>query len=212
MPGQGRASQDFVIVKEIRDGVLIMKDNSLRAIIMTSSVNFSLKSTEEQEATIFQFQNFLNSLDFPLEITILSRKLYIDDYIGTLKEKERLQKNDLLRMQTTEYIQFIQTFVEMQNIMSKFFYVVVPFYISEKKKQSLLTSLTSVFNKAPKKTEKEAMEDNFAVLKEQLWQRVENVMDGLRSFGIKSVILKNDELMELFFALYNPGEEQKKKK
>jgi len=212
MPGQGRASQDFVIVKEIRDGVLIMKDNSLRAIIMTSSVNFSLKSTEEQEATIFQFQNFLNSLDFPLEITILSRKLYIDDYIATLKEKERLQKNDLLRMQTTEYIQFIQTFVEMQNIMSKFFYVVVPFYISEKKKQSLLTSLTSVFNKAPKRTEKEATEDNFVVLKEQLWQRVENVMDGLRSFGIKSVILKNEELMELFFALYNPGEEQKKTK
>jgi type IV secretory pathway VirB4 component len=212
MPGQGRASQDFVIVKEIRDGVLIMKDNSLRAIIMTSSVNFSLKSTEEQEATIFQFQNFLNSLDFPLEITILSRKLYIDDYIATLKEKERVQKNDLLRMQTTEYIQFIQTFVEMQNIMSKFFYVVVPFYISEKKKESMLTSLTSVFNRAPKKTEKEAMEDNFVVLKEQLWQRMENVMDGLRSFGIKSVILKNDELMELFFALYNPGEEQKKTK
>jgi type IV secretory pathway VirB4 component len=212
MPDQsfkGKPSQSFVAVREIRDDVIIMKDGSLRAIIMTSSINFALKSTEEQEATIFQFQNFLNGLDFSLEICILSRKLYIDEYLNALREKERLQKNDLLRMQTTEYIQFVQTFVEMQNIMSKYFYLAVPFFPIEEKKSSFTDNLLNTFVSGSKKSAEEEKEGSFAVFKEQLWQRVENIVSGLRMFGLKSVVLKEEELMEMLYTLYNPGEEQR---
>jgi type IV secretory pathway VirB4 component len=206
---KGKASQSFVAVREVRDDVIIMKDDSLRAIVMTSSINFALKSAEEQEATIFQFQNFLNSLDFSLEICILSRRLYVDEYLNALREKERQQKNDLLRMQTAEYIQFVQTFVEMQNIMSKYFYLVVPFFPVEEKKASFTDSLFNTFSGGAKKTAAEEKEGSFAVFKEQLWQRVENIVSGLRMFGLKSVVLKEEELMEMLYTLYNPGEEQR---
>jgi len=213
MPPKAKPSQDFVIIDDIRDGVVVLKDGSLRSVVMTTSVNFSLKSAEEQEATVFQFQNFLNSLDFSLQISILSRKLYIEDYLNGLREKERAQKNDLLRMQTAEYIQFIQEFVDMQNIMSKYFYVVVPFFVTSRAKESFFGNISGLFggSSATKKKEAEDLASkNFEVNKEQLWQRTENVMDGLRSFGIKSILLKDDELRDLYYTLYNPGEDVKK--
>ena len=122
-----KATQDFVPIKEIRDGVIVTKDGSLQLILMASSLNIALKSEDEQAAIILQFQNFLNSLDFSLQIFIQSRKYDIRPYIALLEERERAQLNDLLKIQTREYISFIKSFTETTNIMSKNFFVVVPY-------------------------------------------------------------------------------------
>ena len=120
-------SQDILQIDEVRDGVLILKDRSMRAVVMASSLNFALKSADEQTAIIMQFQNFLNSLDFSLQFFVTSRKLNIEPYLETLAEAEKKQTIDLLKIQTAEYIEFVRTFVRAANIVTKSFYVVVPF-------------------------------------------------------------------------------------
>src|SRR3989338_6299018 len=122
-----RASQDFVKIKEIRDGIVILKDGGLRAILMCSSINFALKSEDNQAAIISQFQNFLNSLDFSVQIVVQSRRFDVRPYIATLEEREKGQKNELLKLQTREYIGFIKKFTENTNIMNKSFFVIVPY-------------------------------------------------------------------------------------
>ena len=124
---QKQSAQDLLQIEEIRDGVLIMRNGGLRAILMVSSLNFALKSVDEQSAIIFQYQNFLNSLDFPVQIFIGSRKLNIEPYLMTLKEAEKKQINDLLKIQISEYTDFVRTFVKTANIVAKSFYIIVPF-------------------------------------------------------------------------------------
>ena len=129
----GKSAQEFVDIAEIKDGVVILKNNSLRAVLMVSSINFDLKSTQEQEAIVAAYQNFLNSLDFPLQILISSRKLDISPYMELLTEKENVQENDLLRFQISEYRAFMKNLVGTANIMAKTFYIVVPFALTEGK-------------------------------------------------------------------------------
>src|SRR3989344_5422661 len=112
-------SQDILQIEEIRDGVLVLKDRSMRAVLMASSLNFALKSADEQTAIILQFQNFLNSLDFSLQFFMQSRKLNIEPYIDTLHDTEKKQTNDLLKIQIAEYIEFIRTFVRASSIVTK---------------------------------------------------------------------------------------------
>src|SRR6185295_10322471 len=121
-----KATQEFVPIKEVRDGIVILKDESLRAIVLANSVNLSLKSEDEQKATILQFQNFLNTLDFPIQISVQSRKLDIRPYLLTLEERIKVQTEPLLKLQTKEYIGFIKNFTESVSIMTKNFFVVVP--------------------------------------------------------------------------------------
>src|ERR1700731_3211759 len=122
-----KSTQDFVPVSEVRDGVIVLKDGSLRAILLASSLNFALKSEDEQTAFIVQFQNFLNSLDFSTQIFVQSRMLDIRPYIATLEAAYKEQLDDLMRIQIREYIQFIKSFTEAANIMTKNFFVVVPY-------------------------------------------------------------------------------------
>ena len=122
-----KATQEFVPIKEIRNGVVILKDNSMRAILMASSINFALKSEDLQESIIMQFQNFLNSLDFSVEIFIQSRRLDIRPYLAQLEERYKTQLNELMKVQTREYINFIHEFTDGSNIMTKHFFVVVPY-------------------------------------------------------------------------------------
>src|ERR1700721_1507305 len=122
-----RSTQDFVPVSEVRDGVVMLKDGSLRAILLASSINFALKSEDEQTAFIVQFQNFLNSLDFSVQIFVQSRMLDIRPYIATLEAQFKQQLDDLMRIQIREYIEFIRSFTEAANIMTKNFFVVVPY-------------------------------------------------------------------------------------
>lgn len=190
--------QKHLEIQEIKDDVVILKNGGLRAILMCSSVNFALKSVEEQDALIYKYQEFLSSLDFAVQIMVASRKFDIDPYIQMLKFKEKEQENELLRIQTAEYIDFVQGLVEMANIMTESFYLVIPFSPAIIKKRLF----TKLFGNS-KKTE--TKEQEFQELKTQLWQRVEFAASALRGCSIKAVPLNTEELIELFYKLYNPS-------
>lgn len=203
---KAKSAQEFVPIKEIREGVIVLNDGSIRAVLMASSLNFALKSAEEQEATVFQYQNFLNSLDFSVEFIVESRNLNIAPYLDTLRTKEKEETSDLLKIQIHEYIEFIKNFVETANIVSKIFYVSVPYIppILEIKKGGILSSLFG----GAKKTASDKNQ-KFDEMKMQLWQRVDAVSQGLVRTGIRIVPLNTEELIELFYGLFNPGEAEK---
>ena len=191
-----KATQDFLKIKQIREGVVILKNKSMRSVLMVSSLNFALKSEEEQTATIYQFQNFLNSMDFGCQIIVQSRKLNITGYIEKLKELEQAQRNELLQIQTTGYREFIEGLVKTGTIMSKTFFLVIPFSTAS------LTSSTIKSEKKP--VVSDLTEELFRRSKAQLWQRMEFVVLGLRKCGLKAVPLTTGELIELFWALHHP--------
>jgi hypothetical protein len=127
MPDIKNQTQSFVPIQEVRDGIIILKDGSMRAILMTSSVNFALKSEEEQKSIIYQFQNFLNSLNFDMQIFVQSRNLDIRPYVSLLQDRLKVQTDDLMKIQIKEYILFVKSFTEQANIMTKRFFIVVPY-------------------------------------------------------------------------------------
>jgi len=200
-----KATQNFVPVKEVRDGIIVMKDGSMKFVLMASSLNLALKSPEEQESIVLQFQNFLNSLDFSVQIFIQSRKYDIRPYIALLEEREKAQLNDLLKIQTREYVNFIKNFTEATNIMSKNFFIIVPYtpsFIG-----SAQTGIASVFSKN-KKTATQKLED-FETNKSQLEQRAYVVQQGLIRSGVRTAQLGTQEVVELLYRMFNPGEQEK---
>jgi hypothetical protein len=198
----GKAAQQFVDIAEIKDDIVVLKNGALRSVLMVSSINFDLKSTEEQEAIVAAYQNFLNSLDFPLQILISSRKLDIDPYMDLLDEKEKEQNNDLLRFQISEYRNFVKNLVSTSNIMTKTFYVIVPFAFTEGKKGSFVDRIRIALNPKQAIMEKGMEFENY---KNQLWQRVDHIIAGLEGTGIRMIPLKTPELIELFYNAYNPA-------
>ena len=199
---QTKAAQDFVPVSEVRDGIVIMKDGSMKLVLIASSINLALKSEDEQQSIIYQFQSFLNSLDFSVQIFVQSRKYDIRPYIALLEEREKVQLNDLLRIQTREYINFIRNFTEMTNIMSKNFFIVVTYSppVISKAKGGLFPF--------GKKTAVQKMED-FEAHKSQLEQRAYIVQQGLIRSGIRTSKLGTQEVVELLYRIFNPGEQEK---
>lgn len=187
----------------VKDNVVVMKDGSLKAILLASSLNFELKSVDEQSALLFQYQNFLNSLDFSIQIVTHSRKLEIEDYLNTISEQSRLETNELLKIQSQEYVEFVREFVSLSNIMSKSFYIVISVSPMENIKQGLFSKLFSPKNQ-PLIDEKESKR-----LENQLDQRVDYILSGIRSMSLRAVRLGRDELVELLYSLYNPGEEKR---
>ena len=206
--GQGKATQDFVPVKEVRDGVVVLKDGNLRAILLASSINFALKSEDEQTAFIVQFQNFLNSLDFSTQIFVQSRMLDIRPYIATLEVEYKKQMDDLMRVQIREYIQFIKSFTEAANIMTKNFFVVVPYspsvLPSNSEQKSILSRLT-----ASRHQTNESKNRTFEEHVSQLEQRIAIVQQGLIRTGVRTVQLGTEEAIELLYKMFNPGEQGK---
>ncbi len=199
-----KASQDFVPIKEIHDGIIVLKDGGLRAVLMASSVNLSLKSEDEQTAIIMQFQNFLNTLDFSLQICVQSRKFDITSYISLIEEALKNQTEPLLKIQTQEYIKFIKEFTESTNIMTKHFFLIVPLNptrisVSGGFIDKILPTTKTA--KVLKEQEKEFSED-----RSQLEQRVELVSQGLSRIGIRTVQLKTEAQVELFYRVFNPGD------
>ncbi len=192
------STQQFLEIEDIKEGIIILKNKSLRGVIMVSSLNFALKSEDEQNAIIYQFQNFLNSLDFPIEILVQSRKLNITGYLDKLKNVESKQTNELLKAQTKEYINFISNLVANSQIMSKNFFVVVPFYTTGLKN---ISSRAGFFKK---KEPAPITEEQFQRSKYQLRQKMEFVALGLRRCGLRCVSLNTAELIELFWSLYHP--------
>lgn len=209
---QAKSAQEFIPIDSIRDGVVLMKDGGLRAVLMASSLNFALKSEDEQDAITFQYQNFLNSLDFSLQFVAHSRKLNISPYLETLQDRVKEEQNELLKVQTEEYIDFVKSFVELSNIVAKMFYVVVPFNPSLVAKGGLFGPLAS-FLRPPTATQKKGSEQNqFTEFKSQLFQRVDEVSLGLIRIGVRTVPLNTEELIELFYGLYNPTEQAAREK
>lgn len=208
---KARASQEFLPIKTIQDGIVILKDNGMRSILMTSSINFELKSSQEQDAVILQFQNFLNSLDFSVQFFMTSRRLNISSYLDTLRERQKIETGELLKIQTAEYIEFVKNFVETSNIVTKTFYVVVPYSppIIELK----IGTLEKLFSAFGQKTgvETNNKQEEFEEQRTQLYQRVDVVTQGLIRTGVRVVPLNTEELIELFYGLYNPGETEKGK-
>ena len=197
-----RASQQFVSIKEIQDGIVVLKDGGLRAILMASSVNLSLKSEEEQTATIMQFQNFLNTIDFPIQISVQSRKFNITSYVALLEDRLKEQSEPLLKIQTEEYIKFIKDFTESTNIMTKHFFIVVPLMPLKSADGGLVDKVLPA-NKSVSRAEKE---EAFSEERSQLEQRVSVVEQGLSRMGVRTLQLKTEDEVELFYRVYNPGD------
>lgn len=201
-----KTTQEFVPIKEIRDGVVILKDGSMRSIILASSLNFALKSADEQNAIILQFQNFLNSLDFSVQIFVQSKRLDIRPYIALLESRYKEQVTELMKIQTREYIEFIKTFVENSSIMTKGFFLVIPYMpppITVSK-----NPVASIINKQVG-NEKVLENEKFEEYRSQLEQRVGVVEQGLVRCGIRVAELGTEEVVELYYKIFNPGETEK---
>ena len=201
-----RSTQEFLPVSEVRDGVIVLKDGGLRAILLASSINFALKSEDEQTAFIVQFQNFLNSLDFSVQIFVQSRMLDIRPYVATLEAAYKEQLDDLMRIQIREYIEFVKSFTEAANIMTKNFFVAVPYSASIDITQRGPLALLP-FGK--KKKGSEEANRSFEEQVTQLEQRVSIVQQGLVRPGVRTVQLGTEEAIELLYKMFNPGEEGK---
>lgn len=201
----GRPTQSFVPLKEVRDGFAILKDGSMRAIILASSLNFALKSTEEQSAILFQFQNFLNSLDFSVQIFVQSRRLDIRPYLAMLSDRVKEQVNELLKIQTQEYMEFVRNFTETTNIMTKSFFVVIPYSPAVLQTKSPLGLFKKSSGDEAKKAEQEVYEENRA----QLEERVSVVEQGLVRCGVRIAQLGTEEIVELYYKIFNPGDTEK---
>ncbi|MDO8639495.1 MAG: hypothetical protein Q7R53_01085 [bacterium] len=196
-----QSTQSFLEFDQIREGIVILNDKGLRGILMTSSQNFALKSEDEQNATLYQFQNFLNSLDFSCQIVVQSRRLNITGYLDRLRGLEKKQENELLKIQTAGYREFIESIVASGSIMTKVFFIVVPFSLMEaismdpaKRKSFKAPALPSL------------TEEMFQRCKTQLWQRMEFVALGLKRCGLQAVPLSSPEIIELFWSLHHPSE------
>jgi len=202
------ATQEFVPIKEVRDGIVILKDGGMRSILLCSSLNFSLKSEDERNAILLQFQDFLNSLDFSIEIVIQSRKLDIRPYIALLEGQEKLQTNNLMKIQVREYIEFIKSFTESTNIMTKNFFIVVS-YSPAILTASKASSFGSRFGLGTKQEKVTTTEANFDENRSQLEERLSVVEQGLVRSGIRVARLGTEEVIELFYKAFNPGETEK---
>jgi hypothetical protein len=204
-PVKGSPTQKLVDIAEIRDDVVIMKDNTLRAVMLVSSVNFALKSEQEQNAIVYAYQDFLNSLDFPIQIAVTSRKIDIMPYLDQVRQLRRQQTNELLRLQMDEYINFIANdLVKSNNIMTKTFMIVVPFSLGESKRVNFFTKLFKNV-KSTTTVPKAYNDQDFYHYRTQLFQRLEQAAVGLQAIGLRVVPLRSRELLELYYTLYNPA-------
>lgn len=204
MPEPTLPTQKFVDVKEIRNGVVFLKNGSMRQVIIVSGVNFDLKSEDEQNLILSTFQNFLNGLDFSVQFLIHSRKMNIDSYLARVQKRREEEENELLKIQIEEYASFIKTFVDQNAIINKTFFVIVPY-----EPASLSSSSGGIFGLFGKnsKTEQNAnLQNNL----EQLTHRTDQVITGLEMIGLRAAPLQDAELVELFYNFYNPALIEKK--
>lgn len=213
MPGNFANSQNLVEIEEIKESTLILKDGTLRQILMVSGVNFALKSEDEQAAISAGYANFLNSIDFGIQILVHSRKINIDKYLAELDRRIAEEQSPLLQNQIGEYKEFIRQFVQETAIMSKSFFVVVPWHGTSAAQPSV-SGMMPFGKKKPAEEEKRVLEEqkqeNFSKNLQQLAQRVSQVVDGLSAVGLDVLVLNDEQLVELFYNLYNPEAMEKK--
>jgi type IV secretory pathway VirB4 component len=200
-PKKPGSTQEILKFAEIRDNTIILKDGNLRQVVLCSSINFALKSDQEQTAIIYQYQNFLNSLTFPVQILMQSKKLDLSNYLANLEKIGNTQTNELLKVQTLDYVSFVKRLIELANIMDKRFYIIVPFMVpprapgvSGKKEQKIVYS-----------------PEEFQKYKTELEQRTQVIQAGLNGLSIRTATLNTQQIIELLYGVYNPEEANKEK-
>ena len=201
MPNQKAATQNFVPIRDIKNGVVIKRNGEMLMVLLASSVNFALKSYDEQRAILQQFQSFLNTLDFTLQIYVQSRRLNIEPYLQLLQGLDEKQDNDLMKIQLQEYMEFIRAFTTDVDVMSKSFFVIIPYSPT---KIDITKSVSGLFSGGAQtpQTSDQQFEEHLL----QLEQRAAMVSQGLAGVGVRTMQLQKDELVELYYHLYNPGD------
>lgn len=194
-------TQRYLDIAEIREDTVVLKDGTLRGVLMVSSINFALKSTDEQEAIIQGYMSFLNSLEYPIQVVIQSRKMNIDAYMKSLSEAERATTNDALRNQILDYKGFIQELVSLGEIMQKKFYLVVPYDPATDKGKGFFKRLGETLSPARILKLKSKQ---FAERKQQLDRRVSIIEGALQSMSLSSIRVDTQGLIELYYNVYNP--------
>lgn len=200
-----KPSQDFVPIEQVRDGIMVLHDGSIRSVLMASSINMVLKNEDEQAAILSQFENFLNSLDFSIQIFIQSRELDIRPYLALLEQQLEHQQSELMKIQVREYMEFVKSFVAGSSIMTKGFYVVVPYTPPSLEVSSEATGIKSFF-KTKNKADTHISKELFEEYQSQIEQRVSIVVQGLARTGVRAAQLGTEEIIELFYRLFNIGE------
>lgn len=198
------AAQLHLRIAEMRDNAIVLKNGGIRGIFEVSSMNFNLKSEEEQNAIIYSYQSFLNTLEFPVQIVIRSRKLDLDNYIEKLKQIAEKQTNQLLQKQTYDYVDYIQRLIEYADIMEKQFYVVVPADPPRAIKQNFIEKFWLAMHPADSVASIIRRHQEFENLKKTLNQRMTVVGSELENCGLKTRQLNTSELIALFYQIYNP--------
>lgn len=197
----GPSTQAYLDIAEIRDDMVILKDGTVRAVLLVSSINFALKSSDEQEAIIQAYMSFLNGLEFPIQIVIQSRKMNIDAYMEHLAEQQKKTTNDLLRAQIVDYRTFVNELVELGQIMQKRFYLVLPYDPITNKRKNFFARLSEALSPtAAAKLNQKQIADRI----EQLSRRSEMISGELSSMGLTSVRLDTQALIQLYYEVYNP--------
>lgn len=198
------ATQLHLRIAEIRDNTVVLKNGGLRGVIKVSSMNFNLKSEAEQNAIIYSYQAFLNSLEFPIQIVVRSRKLDLDIYIEKLRGVAQKQTNSLLQKQTHEYIDYIQRLIEYADIMEKEFYVVIPMDPARSVQQNFVEKFWNRMHPADSVVSITRRHQEFEQLKKNLAQRVTVIASSLENCGLKVEQIKTGDLINLFYQIYNP--------
>lgn len=202
------STQKYLHISEIRSDCIVLKDGTLRAVLLVSSINFGLKSEDEQKAVVAAYVQFLNTMEYPIQIVIQSRKLNIDSYLNNLKNIQKEQTNELLRTQIADYTDFVKELVELGEIMSKRFYLVVQYNPMGDKKRNFFARVSDVLSASTAiKLKRERLEK----YREQLFRRVDNIISALSSMGLKAAPLDTQSLIELFYNIYNPSESEAQK-
>ncbi len=198
---QLKSTQNSMLISEIKDGIVILKDGTMRAVVLASAINFDLMSRQEQDAVEYSYQGFLNSLHFPIQIVVRSQKIDLDRYIETLTELRANQGNELLGLLMEDYIANIKALIDEVNIMNKQFYVVVPYDPPVITKTGFFDKLGGIVKGAGVTV---VSEQDFANYKTELSQRVALVASGLNQLGIRAIPLNSQELIDLYYSTYNP--------
>ena len=198
-PPKKSSTLSFLNIDHFREGVVVLKDGSMRMVLKTSAVNFELKAEIERNSIIYGYQSFLNSLDFPIQIIIQSRMLDLDSYLNDLRKKEEEARIDILKMQIRDYVDFIENVIRTANIMQKRFYVVVTHYPGGFKK-------VGAFGKFLSADKSGVSVSDFETERKYIAQKTETVVNGLQGVGVRAIQLATQELIELFYGVYNPDQ------
>lgn len=197
----GVPAQSYLDIAEIKEDVVVLKDGTIRAVLLVSSINFALKSEDEQNAIVQAYMQFLNALDFPIQVVIQSRRMNIDDYMGKLREIEQTQKNELLRNQIIDYRSYVRQLVDLAEIMQKRFYLIVPYDPSMVSQKSFVERFSAVFT--PMVTFR-LTDERFRKNRAALMLRTNNIIAGLQGMSLAAAMLDTQSLIELYYTVYNP--------